>query len=204
MQRSNALHQAIRSALADALVEQPRGLPQGRAQGSTVGTPQALPGLIPFGPAPPGMEQSSRFTGATAGSPFSLTEETPPDFTSPDYRSPQAPTPLIAALAANGPAGPSHGFPPRPPRPPGPPPPPNPAGPSVVPTSPPHSLSGHATHGQGGYAPPGDRSRPWSPEMTSGGPPNLVPYQTPSAALIAALAQLGQRLGTSRDQYGLE
>lgn len=196
--QQHGFHQAVRSALLDALVENPRALALAKPQGNTVGTPQGLPGLIPFGSAPPGMEQSSRFTGGNVPSPLSLTRgETPPDFQPPVYGPPgvaQPASPLIAALAGSAAAAPSGatsgGNPLAPP----------PGPPHPLPTPGPPALTGQGSgSGSGSSLGPGGGSpqypgQPLPGEQT----PQLIPYGgPPPQAVLAALAQLGKKINPS-------
>lgn len=170
------------------LVEPPRPMPMPRPGGETVGMPRGLPGLIGFGPSPPGFAQASRFTGGNVPSPFSPTRgEEIPQFKQPDYAAPQAPgqasalAPLLAALASAAPAAPTGatagGSPFLPPKPAPPtsgplPQPSLPSSPAPIGTP---TAIGAPTGGQGG----------------GGYAPTPAPLQS---ALIAALAQQGQKL----------
>jgi hypothetical protein len=86
-----------RSALEEQLVAMPRPVAPPTAQGQTVGMPQALPGMMRYGPEQRGPTQSTRFTGGVSENPVSLThpEETP-TFREPSYAPPTAMAPTLA------------------------------------------------------------------------------------------------------------
>jgi hypothetical protein len=192
----NLFQRGARSALASNLVEPPRGMPAFRPQ--AVATPQGLPGLIPYGPHPQGPTQSSTFTGGTVPSPFNLTGgDQTPGFTAPDYGggppvSPVGPShtlsPLLQALS-------SPSFLPRPPGTPI-------AGPAATGAIGGGGFGGGATSVPGIGAPravgPGGgggfQIQPNLPTPTTSAPQPGAPSPGLNA-LIAALAQTGQKLG---------
>lgn len=77
-----------------------------------VGGQRSLPGLIPYGPQPQGLQQNSRFTGGRVTNPMSLTEPPPPqpiDFGVPPPRpgsiAPPAPRPVDLGVGTGRPGG---------------------------------------------------------------------------------------------------
>jgi hypothetical protein len=192
----NLFQRGARSALASNLVAPPQRLPGFRPQAGGVGTPQPLPGLIPYGPQPQGLEQNSRFSGGAVPSPMSLTrgDEVPP-FHEPSYGAP-AQSAFLNALA---PVGPSHL-----PRPPGTP----IAGPAATGAISPIGGGGGAFGG--GSTSVAGVSAPGAVYGGGGGGYQIQPGLTiptglrePTpisslSALIAALAQTGQRVNSGR------
>jgi hypothetical protein len=173
------------------LVAPPRPPPPFQPRGQVVGIPRALPGLIDYGHQPPGFVQSSRFTGGTVPNPMSIAHgEQTPGFTAPSFgpTGAVAPSGLVAALArlmgaAPAPTGATAsdqggGFRPQSP---------------VLPPPPPPGMY---------WNPSTTFGTPWDPTVPQQGvnspPSGEQPQRGGTAALIAALAQIGQRLGSSR------
>lgn len=192
--RPGLFQQAQRSTLAGQLVEPSRPLGAPRPQQGVVGTPHALPGLMPFGPAAPGFEQSSRFTGGAVEHPLSLTHgEDIPQFQQPDFAAPgvagqaKGISPLLAALS-----GPSS------------------LAPAATGATASGTGSGRGAFGGGAPAPtPAPSSGglfpspPSGPTFGGGAPPaGLIRPGADSSStlsqLIAAIAQHGQKINPSR------
>lgn len=166
-------------------------------QGAGVAPPRPLPGLIPFGSQPQGLQQNSRFTGGNVpGGGMSLVRPPEiPSFQQPNYgtlpqvpQMPQHPLAVLATLltgAIGGGAGASGAVAPSPP----------PGGPQRA------ALTPQVRAGLGGNA------RPYipipqglsGPQATYAQPPRPTAGPTraaaPLGALLAALAQRGQRFG---------
>jgi hypothetical protein len=178
-----------RDSLLRALVAAPQPLAATRPRALTVAPSQPLPGGARFGPTNPGIQTNSPFSGAVAGGgPTNLIHpEQPQDFKAPTYAPLTATQPhplavsLLAALTgATGLGGFGGG-----------------GGGVGVPIPPKPSLSQYANTNRSGLPPVTASPAPKPPQF--GVAPEAGPgYPAAvSAALLAALAQQGQKLNPS-------
>lgn len=183
-----------RNDLFRQLVASPHPLPAAQPRALTVAPQRALPPQVRFGPANPPQLGRSGFSGALVGAPMNVVHpQAPASYSSPVYAPLQgtAPgarpflsslAPLIAAIATGATGGGGGGGATAP------------TGGIGMPPPPPHTL---AAPGQFPLAPrTGDVTRSVAPAGEF--PTARTAFPDTSSALIAALAQIGQKLGTAR------
>jgi hypothetical protein len=186
-----------RPAIFDALVAAPRPLQGFQPKQQVVGGGRPLPGLIRYGNQPPGLASASRFTGGTVPNPMSLAhgEETP-GFTAPTYAPTGATAPTAAPSGAMHPSAVASALAPAPTGAIG------GIGATPLPIGNPNFPG--ATRAPVTFAPgPGPARAPVSFVNAPPGPgaPPQGDASSGLAALIAALAGRGQKLGGGGSNY---